>query len=642
MKTVTRSAPFKFLLVFLTSVCLLSSALLGTACAVLEINGFYADETGNPIGMALENEIANNIYRAWTNYESGRNIYNLDPNFVYSITDIKPQDGKESNNIVDNGIQNSTCQTTLYYVGYLDREGNYTSFLGDEKIPTNSINVTYHYEIVGGYRENPVAEGKMYFLSQWTNFAYNHRLFFPVATIVGLVLTVIGMIFVCILAGKRKYTEQITPNRVDRVPFDIFLLLFAGIALCIVCLSVIIVDTESIVLILGGGGILAIGSALLIMLLVYTVATRWKSKTLIQNCIITRLIQWCFRGIFKAVTHVIQLLKKIPTVPKTASIAAFFAFCNILLGYLTFDFAVFVLLTMESVLGFLLAVAVALSFSTLQKQAKSLAKGELDHTMDTKYLIGPFKEHGEDLNRIGEGLNAAVSDRIKSERMKTELITNVSHDIKTPLTSIINYTDLLSKEPKLSNTAEEYIQVLQRQSARLKKLTEDIVEASKASSGAITLTKEPCDLGVLLEQTVGEYEDKTSEQQLKVLLSKPETAVTVLADGRRVWRIFDNLMNNICKYALPGTRVYLSLTEQEKSAIVTFRNISKNPLNIAPEELTERFVRGDTARSSEGSGLGLAIAQSLTELQQGKFEISIDADLFKVTLIFPLQENDSR
>ena len=220
--------------------------------------------------------------------------------------------------------------------------------------------------------------------------------------------------------------------------------------------------------------------------------------------------------------------------------------------------------------------------------------------------------------------------------MKTELITNVSHDIKTPLTSIINYTDLLSKEADLTKTATEYIEVLRRQSSRLKKLTEDVLEVSKASSGTLTMEFTPCNLNVLLEQTAGEYEERTAEKRLSVILSLPEKTVNILADGRRLWRVLENLMNNICKYALENTRVYLTLTEEKESAVISFRNISKDPLNIAPKELTERFVRGDPSRNTEGSGLGLAIAQSLTEMQKGTFRIDIDGDLFKTTLTFPL------
>ena len=228
-----------------------------------------------------------------------------------------------------------------------------------------------------------------------------------------------------------------------------------------------------------------------------------------------------------------------------------------------------------------------------------------------------------------------MEERLKSERFRTELITNVSHDIKTPLTSIINYVDLLQKEQPESETQREYLEVLARQAAKLKKLTEDLIEASKASTGALPVSREKLELGVLLDQTAGEYAEKLNSAELTPVVTKPVEPVYVLADGRQLWRVFDNLMNNVVKYALPGTRVYISLAHGDGKASVTFRNISREALNISVEELTERFVRGDSSRSTEGSGLGLSIAMSLTKLQNGEMTLSVDGDLFKVTLSFP-------
>lgn len=223
---------------------------------------------------------------------------------------------------------------------------------------------------------------------------------------------------------------------------------------------------------------------------------------------------------------------------------------------------------------------------------------------------------------------------MKSERMKTELITNVSHDIKTPLTSIINYIELIEKENIDNETLREYIAVLDRQAARLKKLIEDLVEASKASTGNLTVDMTECDVGVLLQQTVGEYDEKLEKADLKAIVTCPEEPVKIMADGRYMWRVFDNLMNNICKYSQSGTRIYLGLEKTNGKAVVTFKNISRVPLNISADELMERFVRGDSSRSTEGSGLGLSIARSLTELQNGTLSLSVDGDLFKATLTF--------
>ena len=271
----------------------------------------------------------------------------------------------------------------------------------------------------------------------------------------------------------------------------------------------------------------------------------------------------------------------------------------------------------------------------LREGTRAIADGKETVVIDTKYMIGDCKAQAEDLMHIRDGLSRAVDERMRAERLRTELITNVSHDIKTPLTSIVNYVDLLSREELPEGKAAEYLAVLQRQSARLKKLTDDLVEASKASTGNLPVTVEPLDLGVLMEQLQGEYGERLTEKQLKLIVTKPEAKVTVRSDPRHLWRVLDNLMNNVLKYAMPGTRVYLDCEIENGRPALQLRNISAEPLPIRPEELTERFVRGDSARSTEGSGLGLAIAASLCKLQNIELRLVIDGDLFKVTLLFP-------
>ena len=253
-------------------------------------------------------------------------------------------------------------------------------------------------------------------------------------------------------------------------------------------------------------------------------------------------------------------------------------------------------------------------------------------------MICELKEYGETLNNIGEGLSVAVNEKIRSERLKTELITNVSHDIKTPLTSIINYIDLIKKQDIQDEKICGYIDILDRQSNRLKKLIEDLIEASKASTGNISVEKAPCELGILLSQAVGEFDERAKSKNLEIIVQDYKEALTVMADRKHLWRVFDNLMSNICKYSQNGTRVYLSLNKIDNRAIITFRNISENQLYVSSDELTERFVRGDSSRNTEGSGLGLSIAKSLVELQGGEMNICIDGDLFKVILSFNIKE----
>ena len=237
----------------------------------------------------------------------------------------------------------------------------------------------------------------------------------------------------------------------------------------------------------------------------------------------------------------------------------------------------------------------------------------------------------ENLNAIGTGMTRAVEQRMKSERLKTELITNVSHDIKTPLTSIVNYVDLLEKE-ELPEKATEYLAVLDRQSKRLKKLTEDLVEASKASTGNVAVRLTPILVNEIVHQAIGDYDERLTAGKLEVVVTTYEGNLNAMADGRLLWRVLDNLLSNVCKYALAGTRVYIDLGTRDNRVVVSMKNISRDQLNVNADELMERFVRGDTSRHTEGSGLGLNIAKSLMELMGGTFALSVDGDLFKAEL----------
>lgn len=288
--------------------------------------------------------------------------------------------------------------------------------------------------------------------------------------------------------------------------------------------------------------------------------------------------------------------------------------------------------------GIVIFVASAVELYELYRGGILLAEGETDHRINTKYMFWLFKKHGENLNKIQDGIETAVEDKMKSERMKTELITNVSHDIKTPLTSIINYTDLLDKQDIQDETAKGYINVLKRQSLRLKKLIEDLVEASKASTGNLEVNKELMDANLLLNQAVAEYDDRLAKSGLELVVTNSETPAYIVADGRHLWRVFDNMLGNICKYAMPHTRVYVDVIKTEKNVKITFKNISRDKLNISADELMERFVRGDQSRNTEGSGLGLSIAKSLCEIMDGRFKVDIDGDLYKASVIFRMEE----
>ncbi len=277
----------------------------------------------------------------------------------------------------------------------------------------------------------------------------------------------------------------------------------------------------------------------------------------------------------------------------------------------------------------------ACSFGKLLEGAKKMRQGDLESKIHDQALLGCFRDFSQELNGLADVAMLAAQDKLKSERMKTELITNVSHDIKTPLTSIINYVDLMEK-PHTSEEQDAYLEVLSRQSLRLKKLIDDLMEMSKASTGNLSVEISEVDAAEAIHQALGEFGDKLERAELTPVVRTPEAPVMMKADGKLLWRVLSNLLNNAVKYALPGTRLYIDLMEVEGNAVISLKNISREALNVSAEELMERFVRGDTSRNTEGSGLGLNIAQSLMEVQKGKLQLLVDGDLFKVALTFPM------
>ena len=285
--------------------------------------------------------------------------------------------------------------------------------------------------------------------------------------------------------------------------------------------------------------------------------------------------------------------------------------------------------------GFVILVNWAVGRQKIKEGIEKISEGELDYKIDFEDIHGEQRKIAEQVNSIGSGLDAAVEKNMKSERLKTDLITNVSHDIKTPLTSIINYVNLLKQEKVDDPKSQRYIEVLEEKSQRLKTLTEDVVEASKVSSGNISLEFMNINMIELIQQTSGEFEEKFQARNLTQIMNLPEEDAIVRVDGRRMWRVLANIYNNAAKYAMEGTRIYADLQTLDGKVIFSLKNISEQPLNISSaEELTERFIRGDLSRSTEGSGLGLSIAKTLTTMMGGTFDLYLDGDLFKVVIIF--------
>ena len=483
---------------------------------------------------------------------------------------------------------------------------------------------------------------------------YDNRNVIPVICCTGTILALLCFIFLLCSAGHKNGREGITPSAIHEIHLDVYTVVvavgaFTGLYLAFGWIGMNPGMINLIVLV-----VLFAAEVIWCTLYFMELAIRLKMGKWWQNTILYRVFRFFGRFCKRVFRGIVKLIRGIPMVWRTAllclavCVAEFF-------GLILFYNDRVVLLFFWAIEKFILCGAitfVALMCKELQEGSEALADGDLNYKLDTSHMVLSFKEHGENLNSIGEGISAAVEQRMKSEHLKTELITNVSHDIKTPLTSIINYADLIGKEVSgdVKDTGDgagtetaqereqhisEYAEVLLRQSQKLKKLLDDLLEASKATTGNLEVHPEVCDVSVLLSQAVGEYEQRFSEKKLETIVKQPEETVKVMADGRHLWRVFDNLLNNIYKYAQAGSRVYLNVEHDGQNANIIFRNMSAYPLEMSPEELEERFTRGDRSRHMEGNGLGLSIAKSLTELQKGDMEIVTDGDLFKVVIMLP-------
>lgn len=479
--------------------------------------------------------------------------------------------------------------------------------------------------------------GEHDFFSYCYNKAVQREEWLVPLLVISIILFFLSLIFLMCAAGHHKGEEKVRGNALDRVPLDLFLAIAIGLGalLLMLCVDTFPVLQGYIALTLF---IIAVAVfSLLLLVTLMSCATRFKMGKWWQNSIIYKLIallvarplRWLW-GKLRIIFGNINILWK--------SIVLFIVFAIVAVS-LCFQWAygsggAALFLFLLGIAALVLLTLFLVQLNTLRHGSKQLASGNLNYRVDTRNMFKSLKKHGENLNRVGDGMAAAVEERMKSEHFKTELITNVSHDLKTPLTSIINYVDLLQKENIDNPKVTDYLEVLARQSARLKKLTEDLVEASKASTGNVKMDLSITDMNELMAQLMGEYEERFQEASLNSVVNIPEERLLILADGRSLWRIFDNLLNNICKYSQPDTRVFLDLSATRELVTVSLKNTSRDMLNIAAEDLMERFVRGDSSRNSEGSGLGLSIARSLTELQEGTMHLEVDGDLFKVKISF--------
>lgn len=562
--------------------------------------------------------------------------------------------------VIKSNFQYTAYQNACQVIAYLERdaEDEADDFLSERNIAAMEItspntNLCYTY-VREGYDKNQlpdqyVLKGKIgmeewkayiipeldaaddnYYLDYTINvYQYRFRYFFLGGILFSAILLVVCIVVFILGIGKSYKTGEVEENIFTKIPFDIITVIYLFAACCLLVIFTQIYSAEEQLISF---------SFLILISIIYGInfIHRVKLKTIFKNTLCWRLL--------KLLSHISLLWKTIlvlvfiSTVETLAVI--FISLCYRDMGIFLFvTFALFV----EKCFIYPIVLYIVLMTKQLFKAGEKLSEGDVDYKINLTSLVGDYKKHGENLNNLSKAVNNAVDERMKSERMKTELITNVSHDLKTPLTSVINYSDLINREINSieSNESDEHIEkiseyseVLNRQSYKLKHLLEDLVEVSKATSGNMELHIERLDAGTILSQALGEYEERFEEKNLETIINDCEEGLYVKADSRKLWRVTDNLLQNIYKYALPGTRVFLEAKEIDGKISLTFKNTSRDIITVSAEELTERFTRNDDSRHTEGNGLGLAIAKTLTEAMGGKFMLNTDGDLFKVNVIF--------
>lgn len=476
------------------------------------------------------------------------------------------------------------------------------------------------------------------------NYETYSKLMFPMlaGAIFGSVLWLIGMVWLTVTAGRRPEDEEIHLNGFDRWYTEIAAGAVIGIWLAGTIISGTLIANSSL------GYSHAVVTVIVTCLICGTYTMAWfligylslvrriKAGTLWKNSLIRTVLKWIGKCSGKLVDFARAFSRNTAEKIKVLLVGGAFLFLQFLIigcGFTGAGVFLMILLIVDAA-AVIFIIRKADGLDLIMDGLKKISDGELQYKIKTDTLTGKQKVMAEYINNIGSGLDAAVENSLKKERMQTELITNVSHDLKTPLTSIINYVDLMKRENPTDPKIQEYLRILDEKSQRLKVLTEDVVEASKASTGNIKLEMNDIDFVEMVQQVIGEFEEKFQEKNLTMMVHFTDEPSIIYADGQRMWRVLENVFGNVVKYAMEGTRVYAEISNRNKKVTFSLKNISAQPLNISADELTERFIRGDVARNTEGSGLGLSIAKSLTELQGGEFKLYLDGDLFKVMITF--------
>ena len=497
--------------------------------------------------------------------------------------------------------------------------------------PYYSIDNLQGYKIYSNIDPSSLSYSNSLYVQQAVYNIFKEHQNLPTYLIPISAISLIVMIVYLIWAtGHEKGKEGIVLNSLDKISYEIITTVIIFIIGMMMSFAIASIETQIPQKILMSVFLLCylIGYACLAVL-VSTTIRRLKAKQFIRSFLIYKICVWMKRAIKKIF---IKMTDKKNANRKITIIYWGFVIISMILSSMTSSGIGLLLLVGFWIWAYYKLIQYNKKIQKINEALKNIYEGNPNVKLNEEELEGTLKIMAKYINDIAGGFTNAIEQSLKSERLKTELITNVSHDIKTPLTSIINYVDLLKKEDINNAQIEQYIAILDKKSQRLKKLIEDLVEASKVSSGNVKLNIETIDLKELLNQTVGEFEDKLEKKKLKLEMDLPNENVLIKADNRYLYRVIENVFSNISKYALENSRVYIKLYEENKSVKLEIKNISKDKLNISAEELMQRFVRGDKSRYTEGSGLGLSIAQSLTEMQGGEFKIDIDGDLFKVEI----------
>ena len=617
-------------------------------------NAYNQKNSDSDLYMELEDSEGNEIYYLDRNYMysyyNGINEYvdfiivDKETNIIY--TNMRSSDYNEEIQNMKNSTKywifdNGNIETNIDYINNNNIKYNSSalfSILGEkqnkgysitDKISNYSVYSSYNPEKTSGLTNFKIVEGIYEFCLE------NKDL--PIYALpISVIFIFIIAVYLLLAIGHEKGQDEIKLSSIDKIPYELVFIIWAVLitillSVAIQCLSIANYITMIFAL------VLYFVCYIICAIFGITTIKRIKKKEFIKSFFVYKMLRWCY---YKMRNMFITLNEKAPENKRMFWYYLLFIIISVMLACLFYTGIAIILLIGFWVWAYYKMKKYILAQEKIKNALKDIYEGKNDIRLNEEELQGVLKEMSVYINDIASGFSNAIEGSLKSERLKTELITNVSHDIKTPLTSIINYVDLLKKEDIKDEKIKEYIDILDKKSQRLKKLTEDLIEASKVSSGNVKLNLEEIKINELLNQTIGEFKDRFEDKKLSIETKLPEKEVKIKADSRYLYRIIENLFSNITKYAQENSRVYIDVEEKlngnNKCVNISIKNISKDKLNISSDELMQRFVRGDKSRYTEGSGLGLSIAKSLTELQNGKFDIVIDGDLFKVQIEWPI------